>query len=284
MESGSLSLFIDSNQINQNGFFAVERNNQQLGDVRLGSGVYHSLALLNLPGSCSKSLIDLKRFLLQGITLRFPLPHRQTLKELSTCRGMHEDALWAYCSRNPLIKYIYLKRLSAAISLIPKGTSVLEIGCGSGMLLSAMKVETAIGVDFHNELSLISGKMRKAGHELNLLRCDLRHPPFREKAFNCIIGVSVVEHLDQSDLARAFQELRRLLIPSGILVLGYPIENLIVRLFFWVMRFDFTREHPSKASDIREATLSCFHNVERLRLPHAKLPDLLAYYELTVAS
>lgn len=197
---------------------------------------------------------------------------------------MHEDALWAYCSRNPLIRYFYLERLSAAISLIPKGTSVLEIGCGSGMLLSAMKVETAIGVDFHNELSLVNRNMRKAGHELNLLRCDLRHPPFREGAFNCIIGVSVVEHLDQSDLANAFQEIRKLLAPTGILVLGYPIENMIVRLFFWIMRFDFTKGHPSKAPDIREATLSCFHNVKRVRLPHVKLLGLLAYYEITVAN
>jgi len=152
------------------------------------------------------------------------------------------------------------------------------------MLLSAMKVETAIGVDSHNELSLINRKMRKAGHELDLLRCDLRHPPFRERIFNCVIGVSVIEHLDQSDLASAFQEMRKLLVPSGVLVLGYPIENMIVRLFFWILRFDSTKEHPSKASDIREATRSCFHDIKRLRLPHAKLPDLLAYYEISVAS
>jgi len=152
------------------------------------------------------------------------------------------------------------------------------------MLLSAMKVETAIGVDFHNELSLVNRKMRKAGHELILLRCDLRHPPFRERTFNCIIGVSVVEHLDQSDLANAFQEIRKLLVPTGILVLGYPIENIIVRLFFWIMRFNPTKGHPSKASDIRKATLTCFDNVKRLRLPHMKLPDIFAYYEITVAS
>ena len=177
-----------------------------------------------------------------------------------------------------------MRRLSAAIPLVPKGTSVLEIGCGSGMLLSEMRVETAIGVDFHNELSLVNSKMRKAGHELILLRCDLRHPPFREGTFSCIIGVSVVEHLDRSDLASVFQEIRKLLTPSGILVLGYPIENIIVRLFFWIMHFDPTKEHPSKASDIREATLTSFHNVKRLRLPHVKLPDLFAYYEITVAS
>ena len=216
--------------------------------------------------------------------MRFHLPPRQLLRELSTFRGMHEDALWAYCSRNPLIRYVYLRRLSAAIPLIPKDTNVLEIGCGSGMLLSAMRVETAIGVDLHNDLSLVTRKMRTAGHELSLLRCDLRHPPFREGAFNCIIGVSVVEHLDQSDLASAFQEIRKLLVPTGILVIGYPIESIIVRLFFWIMRFDPSKEHPSKASDIREATLTCFHNVKRLRLPHVRFPDLFAYYEITVAS
>jgi len=206
------------------------------------------------------------------------------LKELSSCRGIQEDALWAYCSRNPLVKHIYLERLSAAVSLIPKRTSVLEIGCGSGMLLSEMKAETAIGVDFHDKLSLVNRKMRKAGHDLNLVRCDLRHPPFREGTFDCVIGVSVIEHIDQSDLANAFQEMRRLLGPSGVLVLGYPIENMIVRLFFWIMRFDFTKVHPSKASDIREATLACFHNVRRVRLPYVKSPDFLAYYEISVSS
>ena len=63
--------------------------------------------------------------------------------------------------------------------------------------------------------------------------------------------MSVLEHLTELD--RALDELRRVLRPGGVAVLGYPVRNPLTDAFFRLARYNPREIHPSSHADILAA-------------------------------
>jgi demethylmenaquinone methyltransferase / 2-methoxy-6-polyprenyl-1,4-benzoquinol methylase len=97
-----------------------------------------------------------------------------------------------------------------------KGSRVLDIGCGTGVLEQKVDGEAeVIGVDLTEEMiRLAQGKRIRSLSSLNL--ADGEHLPFKDGSFDCVLSCYVVKYCNPSRLA---SEAARVLRPGGLLVL-----------------------------------------------------------------
>lgn len=110
-----------------------------------------------------------------------------------------------------------------ALDLRP-GLSLLDLGCGPGVLLRALAACTAgvnaAGLDAGMERLL---QARAAPTAAPLLCSDALRLPFRDAAFDRVLAAEVLEHLP--DDVAALRELHRVLAPGGLLALSVPHED-----------------------------------------------------------
>jgi SAM-dependent methyltransferase len=103
--------------------------------------------------------------------------------------------------------------------LIPEGQRVLELGCGTGHLLAALKPSYGVGVDFS---VLMIAEARKAHPDLTFLVGDIEDEEFiqsLEGPFDVILIVDTLGALD--DCQYAFEILHPLCTRKTRLVIGY---------------------------------------------------------------
>jgi ArsR family transcriptional regulator len=105
---------------------------------------------------------------------------------------------------------------------VPEGVTVLEIGVGTGGLLTelAAKSSQVIGVD-HSPAMLEEARRRltaagTGGVELRL--GEMSHLPLPDASVGCVVANMVLHHA--ADPARVLTEIRRVLVPGGILLLA----------------------------------------------------------------
>jgi len=108
------------------------------------------------------------------------------------------------------------------LGLVPEGVAVLEIGTGTGGLLTelAARASNVIGVD-HSPAMLEEARCRLtndgvSGVELRL--GEMTHLPLPDASVGCVVANMVLHHA--ADPATVLAEIRRVLIPGGILLLA----------------------------------------------------------------
>ncbi len=130
------------------------------------------------------------------------------------------------------------------LARVTRGARTLEIGCGGGGLLRMLRERGArvVGVDTLQVALLLAaerfeqppGKLTRRQGDKEGITLSPCHPvtrsllrigkddalPFRDAAFDAIIGQHVVEHLPDTDVA--LREYKRLLKPNGRLALATP--------------------------------------------------------------
>lgn len=130
----------------------------------------------------------------------------------ATMAALESDSFW-FRSRNALITW-------AIAAHHPRPTSILEIGCGTGFVLSGV-AQRFPGAALHGSEIFVDGlafaKQRLPGAEL--MQMDGRDIPFDEE-FDVIGSFDVLEHIeeDREVLAQMHTALR----PGGLLVLSVP--------------------------------------------------------------
>ena len=104
----------------------------------------------------------------------------------------------------------------------------LDIGCGTGVNLKFLsQYGRVIGLD-SEELAV---KLCQEGGQGRALRGDVREIPFRDRSFDVVVAMDVMEHVD--DDAGMLQEVRRVLKPGGLLYLTVPAF-----MFLWSLQDD----------------------------------------------
>lgn len=112
-------------------------------------------------------------------------------------------------------RYYYIKVEELYASLIPSGKSVLEIGCGTGDLLAAVKPERGLGIDVSPEMVSIA---QSKYPQYTFVVGDAERLPL-VGSFEYIIMDCLLGHLD--DIWVAFQELKKVSRPDTRIVITY---------------------------------------------------------------
>ena len=109
--------------------------------------------------------------------------------------------------------YYYCTIKNFLARIIPPGSNVLEVGCGTGEILAAMQPSRGVGID-------ISGEMIKIASQKFLQYAFIHSPveslPLNEK-FDYIIMVDVVDHV--YDIMDVFENLYRFCKPTTRIIL-----------------------------------------------------------------
>ena len=119
----------------------------------------------------------------------------------------------AFYSVIPLQRYWQRRRHNIAVSWTRNAGRILDVGCGSSLIIQSLN--NAVGMD------LSESKMRfLRRYGIPLVRGSAFDLPFREGSFDCLISSEVIEHVVYEE--RLFTEMRRVLRPGGMLVIGTP--------------------------------------------------------------
>ena len=94
---------------------------------------------------------------------------------------------------------------------------MLELGCGQGDLLAALKPSFGVGVDFSPEM-IERARKRHADPNLKFILADAHAPPLEEK-FDVILLADLVN--DLWDVQAVFENLRPLCTPRTRVVMNF---------------------------------------------------------------
>lgn len=107
-------------------------------------------------------------------------------------------------SPEPLRRYAHRAEYDAIVALVPQGMSVLDAGCGQGVisLLLAERGISSTGVDLsapNIETAKTEAARRGAGNLASFAQGDAEHLQFPDKSFDIVISSHVLEHLPDFD-------------------------------------------------------------------------------------
>lgn len=145
---------------------------------------------------------------------------------------------WFNLTIDRLQERAWLRALS--FCKLREGAAVLDLGCGTGRWLRRYPKRgySAIGVDG-------SVSMLKRAVELKtlapLLGARLQLLPFRDRSFDCVSAVTVIQHIPAHEQQRAIEEIVRVVRPGGYIVLLELIRGQALHVFSrrpseWIQR------------------------------------------------
>lgn len=135
-------------------------------------------------------------------------------------------------------------------------TKVLDIGCGSGLMLNALEgVGQTFGMDMSDEAISFSKEIFGGKVEKGFLPNSI---PYEESFFNLITALDVIEHVDD-DIA-SLKAIRSHLISEGKAVITVPAY-----MFLW-SKFDELNQHKRRytISELQEKLVSAGFTVEKI--------------------
>ena len=126
---------------------------------------------------------------------------------------------WWLTGRYWIFKYYYDKYCSF------DDLNILDVGCGPAVIyeyIAADKHVRYIGLD----ASYYGLKLAKDNIQKNVFTCcDILHAPFNSSLFDVVIGMDIIEHID--DDTAAVKEIHRLLKPGGLAFFCVPAFNFL---------------------------------------------------------
>lgn len=123
-----------------------------------------------------------------------------------------EGTYWWFQGRLRIIKSV----LGAYLPIKPRRGRVLDVGCGTGLMLDEFKSWSPVGLDF-------SGAALKYCRQRGLsqiLRGDVTNLPIASDSIDLILALDLMEHVDRHDLM--IREFHRVLKPGGCLMATVP--------------------------------------------------------------
>jgi SAM-dependent methyltransferase len=150
-------------------------------------------------------------------------------KVLYRCFYEVEDAHWWFVARKAIVLDLLGRYLPDRFPRV-----VLDAGCGTGGLLNDLeRFGKLVAVDFSAEAVKFC-KLR--GYDI--MQCSVLQLPFRSNSFDLVVGLDLIEHLDDDEMA--LRDLYRVCKPGGLLCLTVPAFQ-----FLW-SRHDDLNHHKRR--------------------------------------
>jgi ubiquinone/menaquinone biosynthesis C-methylase UbiE len=117
-----------------------------------------------------------------------------------------------FVGRRTLIQRLLDKHLNR------KGQLILDLGCGTGSMLELLtrRDQRVVGLDLRPEGLR---KMRRKLPEVWLLQAEATNLPLMDGAFDAVLALDILEHVDDQ---RLLAEVQRVLRPGGLAIISVP--------------------------------------------------------------
>jgi 2-polyprenyl-3-methyl-5-hydroxy-6-metoxy-1,4-benzoquinol methylase len=166
-------------------------------------------------------------------------------------------------------RYYYEEQRRYFKFLIPESLSVLEVGCGTGDLLNALKPGRGVGIDFSREMTAIA---RERFPHLEFKQIDVEVLEPWGETFDIIILADVIGHLQ--DIEETFRRLGPFCKPDTRIIISYYnfLWEPILKIGEW-LRFKMPQQQQNwlTAEDIGNLLFLTHYQVikieSRLLLP-----------------
>ncbi|MBC7187111.1 MAG: class I SAM-dependent methyltransferase [Calditrichaeota bacterium] len=181
--------------------------------------------------------------------------------------GRVDHADWNY---RPLLGFVQRQRFKLCRRLMAPLASgrVLEVGYGSGVFLPELHrhSRSLFGADVHPFASAVAAVLREHQIKAHLVQASAERLPFKDGCFDLLVSISALEFVP--DLVSACAELRRVLKPSGALVVVTPGASRVIDFGFKLL----TGEDPQvdfgdARQRVRQTLLRYFAIDKELRFP-----------------
>lgn len=198
--------------------------------------------------------------------MAFRLPKKENISVTGKTDPIHRHY-------HPVISYFMNKRLEGALELLGQGrfNKILDAGCGGGVLLPELssRCDELYGVDIHKNMDAVEKMLVKEGVSARLSYGDVTNLPFPGSEFDAVLCLSVLEFV--ADLDKAFSELARVMKKEGLLIIGFPVENFLTDMAFFMIGINARKVHPVNQDGILNAAKKYFE-VDMLATFPANLP------------
>ena len=155
--------------------------------------------------------------------------------------GPVDHADWNY---RPMLGWIQRQRFRLILGLLPPGKvdRLLEIGYGSGVFMPelATRCEELHGIDVHPQASAVQSRLMEHGVKAELVSGSAEQMAYASSMFDAVVAVSSLEFVPDARVAA--REIRRVLKPSGCLVLVTPGHSPLVDLGLRVLTGQSAKE------------------------------------------
>lgn len=122
--------------------------------------------------------------------------------------------------------------------LIPPGSKVLEIGCGSGRLANLLTIRKKCRVYCVEKEPAMAGIARNKCVEMLNMDIETEELPYERGAFACIILGNVLEHMKEP--SKILANLKKYLSDDGFLIYSVPnIVNWHSRMTIFLGKFEY---------------------------------------------
>ncbi len=168
----------------------------------------------------------------------------------------------------PVIGRMYRRRVELCLAECRGGERILEVGFGSG--LSFLNLHEQYSEIYGLDLTAAVDEVRAVFNALNiptfLQNGNVLAIPFADNFFDTVLLISILEHLQPTELAQAFKEIRRVLKPGGQVVYGAPVERPFMVSMFRLLGYDIRKAHFSTEKQIAAAAGKLFHSEKIIQM------------------
>lgn len=146
---------------------------------------------------------------------------KRKLLEIDQGKRIHDDAekIWGWeTSAGKLRVERRVNEMLTKMGDVTNGKKVLELGCGTGVFTAEFSKKGVNLVSFDISYELLKSAKDKAKTNM-LLVGDAEYLPFKNEIFDCVIGVSVLHHLD---INKVLEEIKAVLKKGGKVIFSEP--------------------------------------------------------------
>ena len=148
-----------------------------------------------------------------------------------------------YYSPNPLVRWLFFKRLREAVRLIAiiKPAALLDLGCGDGTFIRLLQKNHLVplelyAIDYNINVQNLTPRMPFC----NFSRQNLMRTNFADHTFDAIVALDVLEHIQLVD--KALAEIKRILKPHKYLITSEPTESVLYKILRFIAKGTFSME------------------------------------------
>lgn len=170
-----------------------------------------------------------------------------------------------YTHKNPLVRWVFWKRLEVMLNLANQSKRVLDFGAGSGVFMPSLSknFEEVYCLDSKTD-ALDYVKKKYQLNNVKIIKNEGSKLPFKNDFFDIIFAADVLEHF--RDSTKIQREFRRVLKINGCLIVSGPTENFIYKLSRKII-FGYRKpvDHYTNIKEVIEKSTELF-KMERMKI------------------